>query len=146
MNLIPALLATNAASQQAFSAFRLIKSYLRPTTSQSWLNQLMIICTYKNELDITDFWQIVHYFINKNHTRILQFLENDLSTEYCAYQVGQSGAVSVGYNSHRLVNLLEKYEAVINEKDKKFFFIFTKNEGTSLRTSKLNRFFRSEIF
>ena len=41
--LILMLPATNALSERSFSLLRLVKSYLRSTTDQGWLNHLIIL-------------------------------------------------------------------------------------------------------
>ena len=69
MELILELPATNAMSKKSFSLLKLINSYLRLTMKQRRLNHLMILRTYKNQLDQLDLTKIVPDFINKNDTR-----------------------------------------------------------------------------
>ena len=69
MELILELPATNATSKRSFSLLKLIKSYLRSTMKQSRLIHLMILRTYKNQLDQLDLTKIASDFINKNDTR-----------------------------------------------------------------------------
>ena len=69
MELILELPATNAMSKRSFSLLKLINSYLRLTMKQSRLNHLMILRTYKNQLDQLDLTKIASDFINKNDTR-----------------------------------------------------------------------------
>ena len=69
MELILELPATNAMSKKSFSLLKLINSYLRLTMKQRRLNHLMILRTYKNQLDQLDLTKIASDFINKNDTR-----------------------------------------------------------------------------
>ena len=70
VKLILVLPATNATSESAFSMLRLVKSYLRSTMGQSRLNHLMLLSTYKEELDNLNMKELLQYFINKNDYRI----------------------------------------------------------------------------
>ena len=45
------MLATNANSEQSFSALHLVKGYLKSTMSQQRLNDLMIMHVYKDYTD-----------------------------------------------------------------------------------------------
>ena len=73
VKLILVLPVPNATNERAFSMLRLVKSYLRSTTGQSHLNHLMLLSTYKEELDNLNMKELLQYFINKNDDRISMF-------------------------------------------------------------------------
>jgi len=65
--------ATNAASEWSFSKIRRIKSYLRSTTGQVRLNNLMILNIYKEELDEEDLSIVSNDFVAGNEHRLSVF-------------------------------------------------------------------------
>ena len=67
--LILVLPATNATSKRTFSLMKLIKSYLRATMKQSRLNHLMILSSYKCQLDQLDLSKIASSLISVNDER-----------------------------------------------------------------------------
>ena len=73
VKLILVLPAANATSERAFSMLRLVKSYQRSTTGQNRLNHLILLSTYKEELDNLNMKELLQYFINKNDDRISMF-------------------------------------------------------------------------
>ena len=68
--LILVLPATNASSERSFSLLRLVKSYLRATTGQGWLNHLMILSAYKENIDPF----LLSVFIKVQNVQAIQFL------------------------------------------------------------------------
>ena len=68
MQLILVLPATNATSEQSFSAMRRVKNYLRSTMGQERLNHLMVH-VHKSETDSLDIIQIANDFISRNDHR-----------------------------------------------------------------------------
>ena len=71
--LILVLPATNASSERSFSLLRLLKSYLRATTGQGWLNHVMILSAHKENADELNLKDVARAFIHKNDTRISLF-------------------------------------------------------------------------
>ena len=65
--------ATNALSERSFTLLRLIKSYFRATTGQGWLNHLMFLSSYKENVDELNLKDAAREFIHKNDTRISLF-------------------------------------------------------------------------
>ena len=58
--------STNASSERYFSNVQRIKSYLRSRTGQARLNHLMLMSTYREELDNLSLDDIVEEFIMNN--------------------------------------------------------------------------------
>ena len=73
VKLILVLPVTNATSERVFSMLRLVESYLRSSTRQSRLNYLMLLSTYKEELDNINMKELAQFFINKNDDPISMF-------------------------------------------------------------------------
>ncbi len=69
VRLIIVMPATNAASERSFSTMRRIKSYLRSTTGQVRLNNLMILNIYKEALDELDLRVVANDFVAGNEHR-----------------------------------------------------------------------------
>ena len=65
--------ATNPASERSFSTMRRIKSYLRSTTGQVRLNNLMILNIYKEQLDNLDLRVVANDFVAGNEHRLSVF-------------------------------------------------------------------------
>ena len=59
LKLLLVLPATNATSQQSFSALRQIKTYLRSTMSQERLNNMMFLHVHKEQVDRLEFERVV---------------------------------------------------------------------------------------
>ena len=64
MNLLLVLPATNATSERSFSTLRRVKTYLRSTTSQLRLNNLMVLHTHKEEADTLDLDAVINEFVS----------------------------------------------------------------------------------
>ena len=71
--LILVLPATNASSERSFSLLRLEKSYVRATTAQDRLNDLIILSAYRENFDELNLKDAAREFIHKNDTRISLF-------------------------------------------------------------------------
>ena len=67
--------ATNAVSEINFSSMRRLKSYLRSTINQSWLNHVMILHLYKENVDNLDLDVFGHMFVEGSEHR-LKYLGN----------------------------------------------------------------------
>ena len=65
--------ATNAISERSFSALKRVKTYLRSTTTDSRLNNLLVLHTHKDTADKLDLKIIGNQFIDKYQTRINTF-------------------------------------------------------------------------
>jgi len=68
--LILVMPATNAISERSFSALKRVKTYLRSTTTDSRLNNLLVLHIHKDLTDNLDLTVIGNYFIDKFDTRI----------------------------------------------------------------------------
>ena len=55
--------AANALSERSFSALRRLKTYLRSTTTNSRLNNMLTLHTHKDETDNLDLCNVVNEFI-----------------------------------------------------------------------------------
>ena len=73
MKLILVMPATNATSEQSFSALRRIKTYLRSTMKQERLNSLMILHVHKDFIDALDLSLVANEFVEGNETRKQRF-------------------------------------------------------------------------
>ena len=72
--LILVLPATKASSERSFSLFiATCKPYLRATNGQGQLNHLMILSTYKENVDKLNLKDVAREFIYKNDTGISLF-------------------------------------------------------------------------
>ena len=65
--------ATNAISERSFSAMRRIKTYLRSTMVQEWLNSVMVLHIHKELTDGLDLNIICKEFIYKSDYRKTKF-------------------------------------------------------------------------
>ncbi len=65
--------SSNASSERSFSTLRRIKTYLRSSTSQERLNHLMLLNTYKDDLDNVNIESILREFIRRNDLRMKTF-------------------------------------------------------------------------
>ena len=69
IKLIIVLPATNAISERSFSALKLVKTYLRSTTSANRLNHLMMFFVHKKKTDLLDINEICKEFVSRKDTR-----------------------------------------------------------------------------
>jgi len=67
--LILVMPATNAISERSFSALKRVKTYLRSTTTDSRLNNLLVIHIHKDAADKLDLKTVANEFIDKYDTR-----------------------------------------------------------------------------
>ena len=65
--------ATNAVSERSASAMRRIKTYLRTTTTQSRLNNLMVLHIHKDLTDKVDHTAVLEEFVSANDDRRKHF-------------------------------------------------------------------------
>ena len=65
--------ATNATSEHSFSALRRVKSYLRSTTSQQRLNNLMLLYVHKQHTDSLDELSVANEFVGESEHRLQAF-------------------------------------------------------------------------
>ena len=63
------ILATNAVSERSFSALKGVKTYLRVTTPDSRLNNLMVLHVHKKETDNIDMVYVANRFVTDNDSR-----------------------------------------------------------------------------
>jgi len=61
--------ATNAISERAFSALKRIKTYLRSTTSDKRMNNLMVLHYHKSKTDSLDMTKVAKEFIERRDVR-----------------------------------------------------------------------------
>ena len=61
--------ATNAISERSFSALKRVKTYLRSTTTDSRLNNLLVLHIHKDAVDKLDLKTIANIFIDKYDSR-----------------------------------------------------------------------------
>ncbi len=61
--------ATNAVSEQSFSALKRIKTYLRSTTTNNWLNHMMILHVHKDKRDDLSLIQVANEFVDRMDSR-----------------------------------------------------------------------------
>ena len=62
--------ATSALSERSFSALKRIKNYLRSKMTQKWLNNLMVLSVYKEEVNNTNLIAIANEFVAGNHEAV----------------------------------------------------------------------------
>ena len=62
LQLVLVIPATNASSEQSFSALRRIKTYLRTTMGQERLKSLMLLHVHKERTDALDLRYVVNEF------------------------------------------------------------------------------------
>ena len=67
MQLILVMPATNAYSEQSFSALRRVKTYLHATMKQDHLNYLMLLHVHKDKTDELDLKLLVNEFTYSDH-------------------------------------------------------------------------------
>jgi len=67
--LILVMPAINAISERSFSALKRVKTYLRSTTTDSRLNNLLVIHIHKDAADKLDLKTVANEFIDKYDTR-----------------------------------------------------------------------------
>ena len=67
--LILVMPATNAISERSFSALKRVKTYLRSTTTDSRLNNLLVLHIHKDAVDKLDLKTIANIFIDKYDSR-----------------------------------------------------------------------------
>ena len=65
--------STNAISERSFSALKRVKTYLRSTTTNLRLNNLMVLHIHTDSVDKMDLTQIGDEFIDKHQSRIDTF-------------------------------------------------------------------------
>lgn len=70
IKLILVLPATNAVSERSFSTLRRVKSYLRSTMTESRLNSLLTLHTYKEMVDLIDPQDIVRSYVGVKEGRL----------------------------------------------------------------------------
>ena len=58
--------ASSVTAERSFSQLHRLKTYLRSTMSQKWLNLLLILSTYTDEVDALDMRMLVNSFISRN--------------------------------------------------------------------------------
>ena len=58
--------ATNAISERSFAVIRRIKSYLRSIMWQQWLNHVMVLNIYKEQLDKLDLITVANEFVGES--------------------------------------------------------------------------------
>ena len=75
--------ATNAESEQIFSAMTKVKTYMRSTTSDNRLNHLMTLHVHKEELDNVDKVHSLRFF--HSIVKSLRFLHSIVKTHYDFY-------------------------------------------------------------
>ena len=68
--LIMVMPATNSMSERTFSLLKLIKTCLWSTMTQGRLDHLMVLSTYRNQLDKMDLRKVTSIFVQKNDVRL----------------------------------------------------------------------------
>ena len=61
--------ATNAVSERSASAMRRIKTYLRSTMTQTWLNNTMVLHIHNHLTDNVDHTSVLNEFASANDER-----------------------------------------------------------------------------
>ena len=61
--------ATTANAERSFSQLRRLKTYLRSTMNQRRLNSVLILSTYREELDQLNIDKLAYEFVMKKQTR-----------------------------------------------------------------------------
>ena len=61
--------ATNAVSERSFSALKRVKTYLRSTTTDSRMNNLMVLHIHKERVDKLNLIEVANEFVEKNDRR-----------------------------------------------------------------------------
>ena len=65
--------ATNEVSERSFSALRLVKTYLRTTTTQERLKHLMVFHVHKDLTDKSNLTNIGKEFVVQSEHRLVLF-------------------------------------------------------------------------
>ena len=73
IKLILVLPASNCESVRAFSAMKILKTYLTVTTGQAILNHLMVLRAYKDRTDSLNLIDIANDFVSKSERRLTIF-------------------------------------------------------------------------
>ena len=73
VKLLLVLPATNATSEQSFSALRRVKTYLCTTTSQERLNNLMVLHVHKEQVDGLELKKVAREFVSGRKGRLRMF-------------------------------------------------------------------------
>ena len=73
LQLILIMPATNATSEQSFSALRRVKTYLRSTMTQTRLNNLMLLHVHKDMTTALDLREVANDFIGDSEHRLKLF-------------------------------------------------------------------------
>jgi len=74
---------TDAVSERSFSALKRMKTYLRATTGDSRLNQLMILHVHKDKTDALNLIEVANNFVNEKANRKQLFWQ--IFMERCAH-------------------------------------------------------------
>ena len=61
--------ATNTISERSFSVMSCVKSYLRSIMQQKWINHVMVLNIYKEQLDKLDLIAIANEFVGESEHR-----------------------------------------------------------------------------
>ena len=64
-----AMPATNAISERSFSAMKRVKTYLRPTTTDSKMNHLIVLHVQKERVDNTSLIDVANVFFERVDSR-----------------------------------------------------------------------------
>lgn len=73
VKLILVMPATNAQSERSFSALRRLKTWLRTTTSQAWLNWCMILHVHQERTDALPMLSVANEFVTRSDNRMRIF-------------------------------------------------------------------------
>ena len=60
---------TNATNERSFSALKIVKTYLRSTTTDTRMNNLMVLHIHKSETDKLDLMEVANEFIQGRDSR-----------------------------------------------------------------------------
>lgn len=64
---------TVASAERSFSKLKILKSYLRSTMTQEWLNGLALITIERNFLDKTIYEEVIEKLVSTNTRRMTLF-------------------------------------------------------------------------
>ena len=70
MKLLLVMPATNSTSERSFSALRRVKTFLRSSMRQMWLNNLMVLHVHKDLTDSLDFCHVGNEFVGGKEVRM----------------------------------------------------------------------------
>ena len=62
--------ATNAVSERSFSALKRVKTYLRATTKEKWLDHLMLLHVPKDRTDKIDLVDVANQLVEWKDNRV----------------------------------------------------------------------------